>query len=175
VCVCIIFFPFYWILAPIQNLIGKQCRIFREWTCLNVPSFPFYWILVLIQNLIWHQYRSFREWTCLNVPTTYTYSRLQIHVFSLMLVHVERYKNVVATGELINKSTFKMLNSLDNGIFWTKNCWKMPFLSHWVKMTFCVWPWRWKHYDPSECQDLSANSRVSHPINLVSLSLTMYN
>jgi hypothetical protein len=106
-CVCIIFFPFYWILAPIQNLIWKQCRIFREWTCLIDPSFPFYWILVLIQNLLWHQYRSFREWTCLNVPTTYTYSQLQIHVFSLILVHVERCKNVVATGEVINKSTFK--------------------------------------------------------------------
>jgi hypothetical protein len=136
VCVCVIPFLFYWILAPIQDLIWKQYRIFREWTCLSVRSFPFYWILALIQNLIWHQYRNFREWTCLNVPTAYTYSRLQIHVFSLILVHVERYKNVVATGEVINKSAFKNAKFTWQWNILNKNCWKMPFLSHWVEHDF---------------------------------------
>jgi len=106
-CVFIISFPFYWFLAPIRYLIWKRYRIFREWACLNVHSFPFYWILALIQDLIWHQYRNIGKWTCPNIPTAYTYSRLQIHVFILILVHVERYKNVVATGEVINKSAFQ--------------------------------------------------------------------
>lgn len=140
VCVYIISFPFYWILAPIQNLTWKQYRIFRDWTCVNVPSFLFCWILALIQNLIWHQYRNFREWTRLNVPTAYTYSWLEIHVFSLILVHVERYKNVVATGEVINKSTFKNAKfTWQWNILNKKKFWKMPFLSHRVEHDFlCV-------------------------------------
>jgi hypothetical protein len=107
--------------------------------CVCIISFPFYWILAPIQNLIWHQYRNFQEWTCLNFPTAYTYSWLQIHVFSLILMHVERYKNYVATGEVINKSTLKTQNSLDSGTFLIKNFSNMPFLSHWMEHDFlCV-------------------------------------